>query len=422
MVKQRGYTKMRDEAAVHGFALACACCRWPASPSRDGAVRAAAAKVTDWAGFLRVVDRQRIAGLACQALTAAGVALPPRESRALAERANRIARQNLAMAAEAVRLQTLFEAASIPVLWLKGVSLAQAVYGSVALKHGKDLDLFVPPGRARAAARLLQENGYELEPLAGTLSRAQRDELFRYGWEVALSGRRGGAEIELHWRLTGNPCLLTGLDPLSSRRRVMLAGDRGVDVLGDDELFLYLCVHGASHLWMRLKWLADLNALLAGKCESELVRLFRRAEDCGAAFCAGQGLLLCQALLDLNLPPELQERICRRGRTALLVSSAIDAMVGNDAQTEVIDRSFGTTRMAVAKLRLGSSWRFYAAQCALLLFCVEDVVRFALPGRLRFLGPVYYPLIRLPLWLWRHASRFRSKAAPLERGMAGEPR
>ena len=46
--------------------------------------------------------------------------------------------------------------------------------------------------------------------------------------------------------------------------------DGSLRTLGDKELFAYLCVHGASHCWFRLKWLADLNAWLAAKHEHEL--------------------------------------------------------------------------------------------------------------------------------------------------------
>ena len=61
--------------------LACACCMWPASDGRSQRVRAAAGRV-EWPKFLRVVARQRIAGLAQASLKAAGVDAGSAEARA----------------------------------------------------------------------------------------------------------------------------------------------------------------------------------------------------------------------------------------------------------------------------------------------------------------------------------------------------
>ena len=58
------------------FLLVAACCRWPASEGRNVAVRNAAAGVTDWNHFLRLVRRQRVAGLVHDALPPAGIDLP----------------------------------------------------------------------------------------------------------------------------------------------------------------------------------------------------------------------------------------------------------------------------------------------------------------------------------------------------------
>ena len=67
-------------------------------------VRAAADGV-DWTRFLRVLARQRVPGLARDALKSAGVAAPPEVEQRLAALAQAGAARGLALAAEAVRLQ-----------------------------------------------------------------------------------------------------------------------------------------------------------------------------------------------------------------------------------------------------------------------------------------------------------------------------
>lgn len=62
--------------------------------------------------------------------------------------------------------------------------------------------------------------------------------------EALFKHRASALFLELHWRLTDK---------------------RARPILGDGELFAYLCLHGARHGWARLKWLADVAAWLAAR-------------------------------------------------------------------------------------------------------------------------------------------------------------
>src|SRR5580704_1094332 len=97
------------------FQLACACCMWPPSAERDALVRAAAEGV-DWARFLRVLTRQRVTGLAREALRSAGVAPPPEVEQRLTASAKAGAVRGLALAAEALRLSRLLDTEGVPAL------------------------------------------------------------------------------------------------------------------------------------------------------------------------------------------------------------------------------------------------------------------------------------------------------------------
>jgi hypothetical protein len=52
------------------------------------------------------------------------------------------------------------QAEKIPVIALKGAHLAQAVYGSIALREMNDFDLLVPPDRLARAGEILAAQGY----------------------------------------------------------------------------------------------------------------------------------------------------------------------------------------------------------------------------------------------------------------------
>ena len=89
---------------------------------------------------------------------------------------------------------------------------------------------------------------------------------------------------------------------MAASRVVPLTGARGLRTLGEEDLFAYLCMHGALHWWNRLKWLADINALLAAAPEDGVERLFRAAEARGAGRAAAQAMLLCRRLLGRPCP------------------------------------------------------------------------------------------------------------------------
>jgi hypothetical protein len=382
------------------FLLMAACCRWPPSEYGDAAVRTAAADVSDWNDFLWWVNRQRVAGLAHNALSRVATAIPPGIAQDLAAQAQRINRRNLRFAAETVRLQRLLETEKIPSIVLKGAALAQLAYGSLKLKHARDIDLLVPPERAEAAMQILERDGYTFCFPARQPNGRQRRALVRYAREAEFEHPGRGLRLELQWRVSDNPYLLKGIDAHSATQNVMFADGIGVRSLPRDDLFAYLCLHGSRHAWSRLKWLADANALLATGSDTDIERIYRHAQRLGAGLCAGQALLLCRRQLGLRLPPGLADEIAASRKIENLASIAISMMSATEVPTERDGGVAGVTRSVHNQFLLGEGLPFYLAQCRVASVGPMDVMRWPLPGFLHFL----YPLLRLPLWLLRRAA------------------
>src|SRR5689334_3190109 len=280
---------MTERALSPDSLLVAACRRWP-SGERDAAIHTAAGHIKCWDSFLHVVKRHRVTALVADAFRYAGVALPACTAQELAELVGRHSQRSLKLAAETVPLQGLLTAAGIPVMVLKGAALEQLVYGRLAAKQTRDIDLFVPPDCAEAALLILERNGYELSLPAKQLNTMQRQALIRHGREGELVHPRKRLRAELQWRAADNPLLLKGVDALSATQDVVLADGIVVRTLAPDDLFAYLCVHGARHAWSRLKWLADLNALLVST-NADIEHLYRHAQRIGAGLCAAQALL-----------------------------------------------------------------------------------------------------------------------------------
>jgi hypothetical protein len=384
------------------FSLVAACCRWPLADAVCADIRCIAQNPLDWDYVVRISERQRVGGLVHNALGKAGVAVPEKAWRQLSQRRHTIVRQNLASAAEGLRLQRRFEDAGIRLLTIKGIPLAVRAYGSIDLKQSRDIDLLVAPGAALAALRLLEVEGYVLTDPAEKLDDWQREAYVARGYEMELRRPADGRRLELHWRLTENPLLLRDWGSELPDHGIPVPGG-SVRTLPDEDLFCYLAVHGATHRWFRLKWLADFNAVIAAHEAGDLVRLYRRADAIGAGRSAAQALSLCETLLGRELPAALVDELSRERGLGYLVRRARRAMLMPDPGVEPRQNVSQTLQNLVDLFLAGKGFAFYRAQCALTLVGPHDVIAFRLPAALAFL----YPVLRVPFWFWRRAvSRF----------------
>lgn len=387
------------------FLLAAACCRWPPAPARDVAVRAATRGV-DWERFGRVVKRQRVAGLVDAALRAAGVTLPDEVAAPIAREAHRIARQNLVAASETARLVSRIAEAGHAVLAVKGVALGALAYRSIGLKHSKDIDLLVLPEAAGAVLALLEQDGYRLVFPADSLTPAQRRTLTAYGKDAMLVDRHGH-QVELHWRLFDSRAMLPGITASSPVQIVPLGGQRSVSTLAQPDLYAYLALHGATDGWSRLKWLADVNALLAPLDEATVAALHAHAEAAGAGAASAQALLLIRDLFGRPLPAPLAALAEPPRRVRLLVAGAYRMMVARDGARETSDWWGGQLLSLAMQPLLRTGLRHKLQVVRSVLYLQPAMYRSAIPPSLY----AVYPLIRVPAWAWRRA-RLGLRAGP----------
>jgi hypothetical protein len=377
---------------------------WPPSNRRIQAILAAVSGPLDWHRFLRVAQRHRVLGLVHHGLTEAQLAIPLEIRREIGVRAAAMVRENLAMAAEALRLQRLFDEAHLPVLFVKGSSLAMLAFGNLGLSGSQDIDLMVKREALPAATKLIARTGYRrYDPPTG-ISDTQLKQLLPLRRDFGFVHQRTGLLIELHWRLFGNPHAMAEDTIMAASRDVLLTNTAGLRTLGDEDLFAYLCMHGALHWWNRLKWLADVNALLASTPEDSIERLVRAAEARGTGRAAAQTLLLCQQLLGATLPAQLMATLGKSTTVRWLQATALSAMTMGQGEHDPHETRFGTTRGSLSSFLISRSWRYRLKELNLHLNNQTDILTTPLPGRLRFL----YPLLRLPLWVCRHANKRRS--------------
>lgn len=381
--------------------LAAACCRWPPSPARDAAVRAAVASGIDWDRFGRVMVRQRVQGLVDAGLKAAGVTVPEKIAVPLARHAKRIIHQNLVAAADTARLTSLIAAAGYPVLAVKGVVLGALAYGSVAVKHSKDIDLLILPEHVAPVLALLEAERYRITQPAETLSAEQRAVLPHYGKDVGMVRGAPHLQVELHWRLFTNTELLPTLTAAGPAQTVMLGTNLSAPTLASDDLYSYLVVHGAIDGWSRMKSLADLNALVATVELETLEHWHAPAVALGAGAASEQALLMMDDLFALPLPAGLAATIGHSKRVQMLVAGAYRLMAVHDGAQEIDGWPYGRMLSLAMQPLLGRGVRYQWHIVRSVLYMQSDMYGSKLPPSLYPL----YPLVRVPAWLISRITR-----------------
>lgn len=399
------------------FALAAAACVWPPSEARDEAVRRAARVDIDWPTFRCVAARHRVEGLAWRALARAEVSLPGDVADSLRARAGAIARESLLLAAEAARLQGVLDAAGVANLALKGASLDILAYGALGLKDAWDIDLLVAPPSAQPAAEALLAAGYDLAGPAGLIL-ADFAAWTSLAKECLFIHRESGVNVELHWRAVDGAGLLPDLSATSPHQVVVLSPALSLRTLAQGELFAYLCVHGASHGWSRLKWLADLAALVSREDALGLEGLYRRSLGMGAGCCPAQALLLCRRLLSLTLPASLARELPGDIKIRWLEAGALRALTGG-GQREIRERPGAGEAIALSHLLFANGWAYRWAEFRRQWIGVHDRRRLRLPAGLHGL----YGIIRAPSWIWRRLlpSAAAMRPPPRGKGQRGPP-
>lgn len=375
--------------------LIAACCRWPRSQARDAAIRAAAEPAVDWGAFLRIARRQRVEGLVSDGLRSAGIEVPPDVVAQLGAEAQAIARQNLRFAAEAARIERAL--ADLPHLFVKGVTLDMIAYRSLGLKRARDIDLLIDPERIEQVCQAVEGLGYTRIQPGPELDQDGFRLWILHCKETIWRHPGNGTVLEVHTGLVDNPALLPGIHAGSPGQMVEVGPGIRLPTLRDEELFAYLCVHGATHAWSRMKWIADVAALLAGREPDAVERLYRRSLTLGVGRCSAQALLLCAQLFGTILPPRLAAELQRDRATALLVRAALHAMAGPNRETELDDTVLGTVPIHLSHFLLGRGWGYRLGEVRRKLKSPQDRSAIRLPRALHFI----YPLLLIPSWLWR---------------------
>ncbi len=214
-------------------------------------------------------------------------------------------------------LQTL-DAAGVRVAALKGPLLAERIYPHPSLRPSIDLDLLVASGDFERATRALKAIGYQTEE--GPSARYHR----KHHHHIHLT-RPQPPPVELHFRAFTGFGAAVASEPLLSRASPYpTATSPGAWVLSPEDEVLYLSLHAARHLFLRLAWLYDLKLFLRRYPDIDWSVVAARAHSYGlaAALSFTFGVLSSRLGEPIPDPAALAPRHKIRSRIAKRVHSA----------------------------------------------------------------------------------------------------
>jgi hypothetical protein len=213
-----------------------------------------------------------------------------------------------------------------------------------------------------------------------------------------------GITVDLHWAFDPiQQRFPMTIDTVWDRLTSLEFAGTVVPCLQDEDLLLYLCVHGSKHAWMRLFWLYDIATLLSQQLRIDWPQLFTQAATSGSLRMLVHSVMLAHQLFGSALPaPVLQYS---HDLTLSRLTAAVYRILSGPLEEDLEHQKLPSVcRLLLYTLRLQPSLRYKLAVCASILvpaYCT-DWHTVPLPAAL---FPLYYvirPLRLLGKYLiWR---------------------
>jgi len=258
----------------------------------------------DWESLIDRAQRFKVAGLLYRRLQSPDLPsdLVPVDARhRLRDAYREVATINTSLFCDASRVLRAFADHHLPVIALKGLSLAQHVYRDIALRPMADLDLLVKEEDLLTAGRILLTVGYRQDCPAW-------ESMLKASHHLPPFRNRSGATIEVHWNLVApESSIEVDLDGLWKRACLITVDNVGAWALSREDLLLHLCIHACGHLESGLDLipLCDVAGVIRGSPdEIDWQVVIERARHWRGQKCVYLMLLLVRELLGAA-PPDV---------------------------------------------------------------------------------------------------------------------
>lgn len=326
----------------------------------------------EWKSLFALAEHHGVLPLLCQTLVNGSGNMPAHELAVLKQRYQLNLHKTLFLSRELIRIVDFLSRQGIEVIPYKGLTLAESIYGDIALRQAGDIDLLIRVDDFAAIRTALGEIGYSPHQ---KFAEQHEQSYLKSGYECAFDSSAGANILELQWAIQPR---FYGVDleteELFRRKRALNLAGHCLNVLSFEDLLIALCLHAAKHVWGRLIWICDI-ARAAQHPEIDWKTVADHAERLGIVRIIRVSLLLSEVVLYTKVP------------------SVADRALPKDAEAEKLVREI-VPQLATENRSDAES----AAYFRLMLRLRERVSdRFRFLARLIFTpGPGEWNALRLP--------------------------
>ncbi len=252
------------------------CARTSMSEALQTRIRQRVMEPLDWSVLLNLAGYHGVFPLLYRNLSALCSDLVPADMLArLRQKTQAGALLNHSLAQELGIVCEAFGKQGVPVIPIKGATLALSAYGDLTLRDFSDMDLLIPKRAIEEARAILLTQGYEQKAPA---RESDHDE----GPYHVFVKKRTLFRVDLQW-VMAHEHFTFHLDrpEFWAQRMPVRLGNKMVQGLAPEDLLIVLCVHGSKHAWEQLKWVCDVAELLRSHPDLDWERIFSNASIWG---------------------------------------------------------------------------------------------------------------------------------------------
>ncbi|MFK5977129.1 MAG: nucleotidyltransferase family protein [Sulfurovum sp.] len=221
--------------------------------------------------------------------------------------------KSMLLSAELLHITKLLEKQNIDIISFKGASLSQLLYGDIISRQYSDLDILIELQDRDNIYEILSQNGYE-KTLNITLS--QEEKWYKNSKDMLLFHKKRGIHIELHWLLVDRDFPMDiELDSIKKECQNITINRQNIKIFGNEDLLIYLTIHGSTHLWHSIGWIKDIDMMIRGQnIDWDKIEIRLNITQRGAFLL---GLYLSNSLLDTPIPHNYKEESRQKWLIAL---------------------------------------------------------------------------------------------------------
>ena len=252
-------TEAIPDATPEWLLLRAACSSDSGTETRDR-IRELLSESIRWETLFDLAERHGTQALLCHSLLGFEEAVPREHMQALKQHAQINLHKALFLSRELIRIVDCLAAIGVEVIPYKGLALAEAIYGDIALRQSGDIDLLIRSHDLPRIREAVKDLGYTPH---SPLSKAEESSYLKSGYECAFDGAAGRNLLEVQWAIQPRFYAVDfDVEGLFQRAVKVSVACHTMKTPCAEDLFLILSLHAAKHVWGRLIWLCDLDRII----------------------------------------------------------------------------------------------------------------------------------------------------------------